>query len=81
MAGTFERARGAHAGPAYLFAAAGTGLIRPAGEEGFEAIELPTRRVAAIPAVSPDWEIEDTVGLKLIRITPRWPEIVAEATA
>ncbi len=80
MAGTFERARGAHAGPAYLFAAEGSGMIRPAGG-GFEAFELPTRRVAGIPAVSPDWEIQDLGGLKLIRISPRWPATEPEATA
>jgi len=58
-------------GLAYLFAAAGAGRI--AGD-GFDAIDLPARGVVAIPASSPQFEIEDRGGLDLIRITPRWPK-------
>ncbi|MGO9316646.1 MAG: type I phosphomannose isomerase catalytic subunit [Terracidiphilus sp.] len=54
----------------YLFAAAGVAKI--AGE-GFEPLELPTGGIAAIPAASPEFNVEDCGGLNLIRITPRWP--------
>jgi mannose-6-phosphate isomerase len=57
-------------GLSYLFAAAGGGRI--AGD-GFEAVELPARQIAAIPAQSPEFVVEDRGGLDLIRITPRWP--------
>lgn len=61
------------AGLAYLFAAAGSGRILAAGGIGFEAVDLPARGIAAVPASSPDWEIEDCGGLELIRITPHFP--------
>ena len=54
----------------YLFAAAGTARV---SGEGFEAVELPRGSIAAVPATSPDFSIEDLGGLELIRITPRWP--------
>lgn len=57
-------------GLAYLFAAAGSGRI--AGS-GFEPVDLPPRAVAAIPATSPEFILEDLGGLDLIRITPNWP--------
>ncbi|HEV2133686.1 MAG TPA: type I phosphomannose isomerase catalytic subunit [Terracidiphilus sp.] len=57
-------------GLAYLFAAAGTGRI--AGDS-FDAIDLPPRAIAAIPAVSPEFTVENLGGLDLIRITPNWP--------
>jgi mannose-6-phosphate isomerase len=57
-------------GLAYLFAAAGTGRI--AGGS-FDAIDLPPRAIAAIPAASPEFTIENLGGLDLIRITPNWP--------
>jgi mannose-6-phosphate isomerase len=58
-------------GLAYLFAAAGSGRIAGAG---FEPVDLPPRAIVAIPAISPDFAIEDLGGLDLIRITPNWPE-------
>ena len=68
-------------GLSYLFAAEGSGQIRASGpgsfEAGFEVIDLPSRMMAAIPASSPAWEIEDRGGLELIRITPRWPKATA----
>jgi mannose-6-phosphate isomerase len=58
-------------GLAYLFAAAGTGRI--AGPD-FEPVDLPARGIVAVPAASPEFEVEDMGGLDLIRITPNWPE-------
>jgi mannose-6-phosphate isomerase len=55
----------------YLFAA--DGAARIAGT-GFEAVDLPKGGMVAVPAASPEFEVEDLGGLKLIRITPRWPE-------
>lgn len=55
-------------GLAYLFAASGLGRIT--GKQ-FEPIDLPARAIAAIPASSPDFVVEDRGGLDLIRITPR----------
>jgi len=57
-------------GLSYLFAAAGSARLRG---KGFETIEIPERFIAAIPATSPDFDIEDLGGLDLIRISPRWP--------
>ncbi len=67
-------------GLAYLFAAKGAARI--AGT-GFESVELPTGAIAAIPAASPEFTVEDLgkqdlsgpapSALELIRITPRWP--------
>jgi len=64
----------------YLFAAAGSGRIEPAGAAKFDAVELPTRGVVAIPASSPAWEVVDVGGLELIRIAPRFP-VAAEGGA
>jgi mannose-6-phosphate isomerase len=61
-------------GLSYLFAVAGA--ARLAGE-GFDSIELAARCVAAIPAASPAFTIEDRGGLDLIRVSPRWPEKAA----
>jgi len=70
-----------HVGLTYLFAAEGSGRIRASSPDGFEAsfevVDLPSRTLAAIPASSPAWEIEDRGGLELIRITPRWPKAIA----
>ena len=57
-------------GLAYLFAAAGSGRIAGLG---FEPIDLPPRAVVAVPALSPDFTVENLGGLDLIRITPNWP--------
>lgn len=57
-------------GLAYLFAAAGTGRIVG---EGFEAVELPERGIVGVAANSPEFTVENTGGLDLIRITPNWP--------
>jgi mannose-6-phosphate isomerase len=66
---------GERPGLAYLFAAAGSGLVTGAG---FEPVELPTRGVVAVPAASPEFVLEDAGGpgekLDLIRITPNWPQ-------
>jgi len=74
MAGAYEMARGPKAGVAYLFAADGRGRIVPVDGAFFEPFELPARGVVAVPAATPPWQIQDAGGLKLIRITPRWPE-------
>jgi mannose-6-phosphate isomerase len=54
----------------YLFAAAGTARITG---PGFEPVELPKGGMAAVPAASPEFRVDDLGGLNLIRITPRWP--------
>jgi mannose-6-phosphate isomerase len=54
----------------YLFAAAGAARI---SGEGFEPLELPMGGMAAVPAASPEFAVEDFGGLDLMRITPRWP--------
>jgi mannose-6-phosphate isomerase len=66
-------------GLAYLFAAAGSGKIRATGGKGFELVNLSSRGVVAVPASSPDWEIEDCGGLELIRITPHFPALAGAA--
>jgi len=57
-------------GLSYLFAAAGSGRIAGAG---FAPVELPVRGIVAIPATSPEFSIENSGNLDLIRITPNWP--------
>jgi len=57
-------------GLAYLFAAAGAGRI--AGKE-FAPVALPARGIVAVPAISPDFMVEDLDGLDLIRITHKRP--------
>ncbi len=61
-------------GLAYLFAAAGAGRLMG---EGFEPVELPPRGIVAVPAVSPEFVLEDLGAaegkLDLIRIMPNWP--------
>jgi mannose-6-phosphate isomerase len=66
LAGEVEPASGLQ----YLFVAAGKARI--AGE-GFEPLELPMGGIAAVPAASPQFVVEDSGGLNLIRIAPRWP--------
>ncbi len=58
------------AGLAYLFAAEGSGRV---SSPSFADVDLPARGIVAIPASSPVFAIQDTGGLDLIRITPRWP--------
>jgi mannose-6-phosphate isomerase len=60
-------------GLSFLFAAAGAGRL---GGPGFEPVELPTRSIVCVPAISPEFVLEDLGGLDLIRITPSWPETV-----
>jgi mannose-6-phosphate isomerase len=55
---------------AYLFAAGGAGQI---SGDGFDPVELPVRGIVAVPANAPEFALEDTGGLDLIRITPNWP--------
>ncbi len=55
----------------YLFVAAGKARISGAR---FEPLELPRGGMVAVPAASPEFEVEDSGGLNLIRITPRWPD-------
>jgi len=57
-------------GLAYLFVAAGAGRLT---SSSFEPVDLPARSIAAVPASSPDFIVEDLGGLDLIRITPSWP--------
>lgn len=61
-------------GLAYLFAAVGSALLTGAG---FEPVELQTRGIVAVPAVSPEFVLEDTSepggAFDLIRIKPNWP--------
>jgi mannose-6-phosphate isomerase len=55
----------------YLFVAEGAARITGAD---FEPIELPKGGIAAVPASSPEFVVEDLGGLELMRITPHWPE-------
>jgi mannose-6-phosphate isomerase len=78
---TSESLRGGEKpGLAYLFAAAGAGRLKSAGNRGagFVPVELPPRGVVAVPAASPEFVLEDVSGgdgkLDLIRITPNWPK-------
>lgn len=65
-------------GLAYLFAAAGAGRICGAG---FSPVDLAPRGIVAVPALSPEFVVEDVSGdsgsgaekLDLIRIVPNWP--------
>ena len=56
---------------AYLFAVDGAGRIVG---DGFDAVDLPARGLVAIPAMAPEFVLEDCGGLELIRLTPNWPE-------
>ena len=58
------------AGLSYLFAAAGSARLIGSG---FDPLELRARGIAAIPASSPAFTMEDLGELDLIRISPRWP--------
>jgi mannose-6-phosphate isomerase len=68
------RSAGEKPGLAYLFAAAGAGKL---SGSGFEAVDLPTRGIVAVPASSPEFVLEDAScageKLDLIRMTPKWP--------
>lgn len=57
-------------GLSYLFAGAGSGVLKG---EGFEPLQLPTRGIVAVPATSPEFVLEDQGGLDLFRFTPNWP--------
>jgi len=59
----------------YLFAGAGAGRISSVTPGGFEPVDLPAGGLVAVPASSPDWQIEDCGGLEVIRITPRFPDL------
>ncbi|MGB6686756.1 MAG: type I phosphomannose isomerase catalytic subunit [Terracidiphilus sp.] len=61
---------GLGSGLSYLFAAEGSGRI--AGP-GFEAVDLPARAIACIPAAAPMFVVENRGGLHLIRLSPKWP--------
>jgi len=62
-------------GLSYLFAAAGAGRVVGAG---FEPVDLPARSIVAVPAIAPEFTVEDLGGLDLIRIAPNWPAAEAE---
>jgi mannose-6-phosphate isomerase len=55
----------------YLFVAGGAARISGLG---FDAVELPKGGIVAVPAASPEFAVEDSGGLDLMRITPRWPD-------
>jgi mannose-6-phosphate isomerase len=54
----------------YLFVAGGAARITGAC---FAPLELPLGSMAAVPAFSPEFVVEDLGGLNLMRITPLWP--------
>jgi hypothetical protein len=64
---------GTFSGLQYLFAADGSGRVKPVDGTAFEVVDLPVRGIVAVPDSSPAWFIEDSGGLELIRITPSWP--------
>ncbi len=57
-------------GLSYLFAANGSARLV---SESFDSIEIPTRSIAIVPAASPEFTLESSGDLDLIRIVPRWP--------
>jgi mannose-6-phosphate isomerase len=61
-------------GLSYLFAAEGSARLV---SDAFEPIEIPARNIAIIPAASPDFAVENSGGLDLIRIVPLWPGAAA----
>jgi mannose-6-phosphate isomerase len=61
-------------GLSYLFAAEGSARLV---SDAFEPIEIPARNIAVVPAASPEFTVENSGGLDLIRIVPRWPEAIA----
>ncbi len=61
-------------GLAYLFAAAGKCRL---SSPSFASVEVPPRGIVAVPAASPVFAVQDLGELDLIRITPRWPALVA----
>lgn len=69
LRGSNEPARGL----SYLFTANGSGRL---SGDGFEPLTIPQRGIAAIPASSPAFTVEDLGNLDLIRISPRWPASV-----
>jgi len=54
----------------YLFAAAGSARIT---SPSFAPLDLPVRGIAAVPAFSPIFAVQDLGGLDLIRISARTP--------
>ena len=74
MGATLHREGELARGLSYLFAAAGSARLTG---EGFAPVEIPPHGIAAIPAASPEFTVEDMGGLDLIRIVPRWPENAA----
>ena len=65
-----ELAGGATPGLSYLFVVNGSARIHSAG---CEAVQIPTRGIACVPAAAPAFELEPLGQLELIRISPRWP--------
>jgi mannose-6-phosphate isomerase len=55
----------------YLFTSAGSARLL---SNAFDPIEIPPRSIAIVPAASPEFTVENSGGLDLIRIIPRWPE-------
>ena len=74
LSATLPRAGELIPGLSYLFAAAGSAHLV---SDAFEPIDIPACGIAAIPASSPDFTIESSGALDLIRIAPRWPETAA----
>jgi mannose-6-phosphate isomerase len=58
-------------GLSYLFTAAGSARLV---SDAFEPIEIRARSIAIVPAASPEFKVENSGELDLIRIIPRWPE-------
>jgi len=63
-------------GFAYLFAAQGAARIAGAG---FETIELPMGGIVAVPAASPEFTVEESGRLELMRISPAGRRLSARA--
>ena len=75
MVGADEFTGKERSGLAYLFAASGSGQITALDSTAFEPVPLPSGGLVAVPASSPEWQIEDGGGLELIRVTPRFPQL------
>jgi mannose-6-phosphate isomerase len=66
------RKPGEAAGLTYLFAAEGSGVIRPKTAGAFAEVKLPKCGMVAVPAAAREWEIAGEC-LTAIRIVTKWP--------
>jgi mannose-6-phosphate isomerase len=71
---TLRRDGEPQSGLSYLFAADGAARLV---SDAFAPIEIPARNIVVVPAASPEFTVENSGDLDLIRIIPCWPEAAA----